>query len=392
MASIASPKTTPSLDLDDNQSPSTTVINLPIVKHSEENKGIMKFTIENTNVSIVNALRRVILTDLETVVFNTDNNNINIISNTTRFHNEILKQRLGCIPIHIKGKEDIDNLIIELNKNNVTDSMQYVTSADFKIKNITTDKYLTDEQTKKIFPPNKITKEFILFTRLRPKISNDIPGEIITLKARLKTATAKEDGMYNIASTCAYGNTEDSVEQHNQWQEIAEELETKGLSKTKIAYQRQNWYTLQAKRYFINNSFDFKLESVGVFKNIEIVNMACDNIIKRLHKIAEKIEANQVKLDRNSTAMNNAVDIILEGEDYTIGKVIEYILHEQYYKKDAELTYVGFIKKHPHDDYSIIRIAFTGSGSNPTDENVYSMIKFATDVGKKIFANIKEYF
>ena len=120
--------------------------------------------------------------------------------------------------------------------------------------------------------------------------------------------------------------------------------------------------------------------------------MACDNIIKRLHKIAEKIEANQVKLDRNSTAMNNAVDIILEGEDYTIGKVIEYILHEQYYKKDAELTYVGFIKKHPHDDYSIIRIAFTGSGSNPTDENVYSMIKFATDVGKKIFANIKEYF
>ena len=392
MASIASPKTTPSLDLDDNQSPSTTVINLPIVKHSEENKGIMKFTIENTNVSIVNAIRRVILSDLETVVFNTNNDSINIISNTTRFHNEILKQRLGCIPIHIKGKEDIDNLIIELNRINDTDSMQYVTSADFKIKNITTDKYLTDEQTKKIFPPNKITKEYILFTRLRPKISNDIPGEIINLKARLKTGTAKEDGMYNIASTCAYGNTEDSVEQHNQWQEISEELENKGLSKNKIAYQRQNWYTLQAKRYFIKDSFDFKLESVGVFKNIEIINMACDNIIKRLHKIAKKIEENQIKLDRNATAMNNAVDIILEGEDYTIGKVIEYILHEQYYKKDAELSYVGFIKKHPHDDYSIIRIAFTGSGSNPNDENVYSMIKFATDVGIKIFANIKEYF
>ena len=384
MASIAVQESTPSS--------STTVIQLPEVEHGGENKGILTFTIKNTNVSITNAIRRVILSDLQVVVFDTDNKTIQIPINTTRFHNEILKQRLGCIPIHIKEKDSIDNLSIELNVDNDTDKLVYVTTSDFKIKDNATNKYLTKEQTKEIFPANSITKEFILFTRLRPKISNDIPGEQIHLSARLKLGTAKEDGMYNIASTCAYGNTEDSVEQHNQWQEIAEELETKGLSKTKIAYQRQNWYTLQAKRYFINNSFDFKLESVGVFKNIEIVNMACDNIIKRLHKIAEKIEANQVKLDRNSTAMNNAVDIILEGEDYTIGKVIEYILHEQYYKKDAELTYVGFIKKHPHDDYSIIRIAFTGSGSNPTDENVYSMIKFATDVGKKIFANIKEYF
>ena len=59
---------------------------------------------------------------------------------------------------------------------------------------------LTKEQTKQIFPPNKITKEFILFTRLRPKISNDILGEQIHLSAKLKTGTAKEDGMYNIAS------------------------------------------------------------------------------------------------------------------------------------------------------------------------------------------------
>ena len=183
-----------------------------------------------------------------------------------------MKQRLGCIPIHIKDKEGIENILVELNIHNTSDSLQYVTTKDFVIKDIANDKYLTEDATKKIFPPNKLTNEFILFTRLKPKISTDIPGEAINLKVKLRTGTAKEDGMYNVVSTCAYGNTPDKVEQHNQWQEIAEELETKGLSDTKIEYQRKNWYTLQAKRHYIKDSFDFKIESIGVFSNIEIVN------------------------------------------------------------------------------------------------------------------------
>ena len=387
MASLASPEASPSIE------DSTTVIKLPVVKHGTENKGVLTFTLENANVSIANALRRVLLSDIKTVVFDTDKDSINIIKNTTRFHNEILKQRLGCIPIHIKDPDDISNLQIELNMNNESDSLQYVTSNNFVVKDIASDKYLTDEQTKSIFPPNKITKEYVLFTRLRPKISNDIPGEAIQFIAKLKLGTAKEDGMYNVVSTCAYGNTEDKVEQHNQWQEIAEALEEKGLSENKIAYQRQNWYTLQAKRFYIKDSFDFKVESVGVFKNLELMNLACDDIIKRLDKIKQKATNQQLKLNKKTTAMKDSVDIIIQGEDYTIGKVIEYVLHEQYYKNDSELSYVGFIKKHPHDDYSIIRIAFSSQGDAEfNDTNIYNMMEFAADIGIKLFTNIKEYF
>ena len=387
MASLTSPEASPSVE------DSTTVIKLPVVKQGTENKGVLTFTLENANVSIANALRRVLLSDIKTVVFDTDKDSINIIKNTTRFHNEILKQRLGCIPIHIKDPDDISNLQIELNMNNESDSLQYVTSNNFVVKDIASDKYLTDEQTKSIFPPNKITKEYVLFTRLRPKISNDIPGEAIQFIAKLKLGTAKEDGMYNVVSTCAYGNTEDKVEQHNQWQEIAEALEEKGLSENKIAYQRQNWYTLQAKRFYIKDSFDFKVESVGVFKNLELMNLACDDIIKRLDKIKQKATNQQLKLNKKTTAMKDSVDIIIQGEDYTIGKVIEYVLHEQYYKNDSELSYVGFIKKHPHDDYSIIRIAFSSQGDAEfNDTNIYNMMEFAADIGIKLFTNIKEYF
>ena len=61
------------------------------------------------------------------------------------------------------------------------------------------------------------------------------------------------------------------------------------------------------------------------------MNMACDDIIKRLNKIKEKATNQQLKLNKKTTAMANAVDIILQGEDYTIGKIIEYVLYSEYY-------------------------------------------------------------
>ena len=373
---------------------STTVITLPKVTHGIENKGVYNFTLENANVSVANALRRVILSDIETVVINTDNDNIEIFENTTRFHNEILKQRLGCIPVHITEFDNIENLQLELNVQNDKDSLMYVTTSDFKIKDTVTNKYLADSTVKKIFPPNSFTKEFILFTRLRPKISNDIPGEIIKLKAKFKLGTSKEDGMYNVVSTCAYKNTEDQVEQHNQWQNIAEKMEDDGITKKKIDYKKADWYTLSAKRFYKPDSFDFKLESIGVFKNIEIIHNAIEILIFKLDTINQLCNDEQIELDKTATAMLNSFDIKLVGEDYTIGKVIEYILHEEYYKKQKLLNYVGFIKKHPHDDYSIIRVAFkeTDDLDVQTHENVYKILQFACEVGKKLFLNIKEYF
>ena len=61
-------------------------------------KGEYKFTLSNVNVSIANAIRRTILTDIKTVVIKekSDDNKplINIIENTSQFNNQILIQRL----------------------------------------------------------------------------------------------------------------------------------------------------------------------------------------------------------------------------------------------------------------------------------------------------------
>jgi DNA-directed RNA polymerase alpha subunit len=70
----------------------------------KEEDGLLSFTISNIDVSYVNGIRRTILSDIPVVVFKTtpyEENKCNIFINTSRLNNEIVKQRLSCIPICI---------------------------------------------------------------------------------------------------------------------------------------------------------------------------------------------------------------------------------------------------------------------------------------------------
>ena len=197
--------------------------------------------------------------------------------------------------------------------------------------------------------------------------------------------------MYNVVSTCAYANTPDRVEQQSQWQQSEKELEDKGYSKDDIDQLEKNWKLLRGKRFFLKDSFDFKIETIGVYTNMELVHLAIDSITKRLTKINEICQNDKLIMEKNKTTMSNTVDITLENEDYTIGKVIEYLLHEMYFKKQKILSYVGFIKKHPHDDYSIIRVVFADEDKSNID-NIKSLIYGCVDKAKQIFNSINESF
>ena len=193
-----------------------------IIINSEENNNL-SFTITHINHSLANSLRRIILSDIPTLVFRTfphNDSKVDIITNTTRLNNEIIKQRIGCIPIHI---DDVDfpyqEYMVEVNKQNDSDTIELLTTEDFMIKNISTDKYLSSTAVKEIFPPDLITGDYIPITRLRPKLSDNIDGEHIQFNALFDIETAKHDGMYNVVSTCSYGASMDSVKANDVWNE-----------------------------------------------------------------------------------------------------------------------------------------------------------------------------
>ena len=85
----------------------------------EENEQL-KFTLSGVNVSIANSLRRIILSEIDTVVFKTYNEEVNtciIEKNTTSLNNEIIKQRLGCMPIHIQDLDmPLENYQLEIDE------------------------------------------------------------------------------------------------------------------------------------------------------------------------------------------------------------------------------------------------------------------------------------
>ena len=126
-----------------------------------ENENVLTFTLSETDVSVANAIRRTILSDIECVVFRTSpysENKVEIHTNTTRMNNEILKQRLSCIPIHIQDPDfPLDKFAIEVDVTNDSDTTIFVTTKDFRIKDISTEEYVNEKERDLIFPPSPIT-------------------------------------------------------------------------------------------------------------------------------------------------------------------------------------------------------------------------------------------
>ena len=87
--------------------------------------------------------------------------------------------------------------------------------------------------------------------------------------------------------------------------------------------------------------------------------------------------------------LSNSFDIILKNEDYTIGKVIESILYHDYFLNTQQLSYVGFIKVHPHDTDSIIRVAFV---KETTPDKIFPLIAECCLKGIETFKHIMSFF
>jgi DNA-directed RNA polymerase alpha subunit len=331
-----------------------------IVIHS--NDDLLKFTLSGVNVSIANALRRTILSDIPQLIFRTapyKDNKATIFVNTSRLNNEIIKQRLSCIPIHIKDIMEfpLKKYVMEVNVENNSDTVMYVTSEDFIIKDLTTGKSIDQSKIREIFPADDYTGYFIDFVRLRPKISEELPGEKIHLLCEFDIGTAKEDGMFNVVSTCSYGATVDTVAQDAELQKKKQLWKDEGKTADEIKFESENWKLLDGKRIILKDSFDFTVQSIGVYTNHEIVDKASHILIGTLNDIDTLIEKDELEIKNTETTIPNCFDIILENEDYTIGKVLEYFLFTKFFETKM-LTYCGFKKLHPHDSYSIIRVAY----------------------------------
>lgn len=408
----------------------------PIIANYNNNKEEQfTFTLESCDVSIANAIRRIILSDINQYVFKTfphAENRANFTVNTTRLHNELLKQRLGCIPIHhlhtIDGfQNDYKNYVVEVDVKNDTDTIRYVTTEDFKVKkakNIEKSggsnddddvvyEYLSESAVRKIFPPDSISGQYIEFARLLPKLSsNATGGEALAFTCTLEISNAKFDGMYNVAHTCAYNCTPDEKEIEKQWKvkekALREGFESSSSSSIaeQLAHAKKNWELLDAQRIFVPDSFDFVIETVGVYTNVQLVTKACDIMIKKCEKLLADMEhsststsstssigvKNIIEFAHELTTMKHAFCINLIGEDYTLGKVVEYLIFSNYYNKaDGIVSFCGFKKPHPHSLDSFIIVAFKEATElSKVQEYISKVVTECISIFKSLFESFND--
>lgn len=351
------------------------------------------FTLSGVDKSIANALRRIIMSEIRCVAIRSapaDKCDVNITVNTCRFNNEIIKQRLSCIPVHITDMDTpIDQLVLELDVCNNTDEFIYVTTEHMKILNTTTNKYLSIEDVRDIFPPNPQTGHYVIITRLRPRLSVDVSGEHIAFTSKLSFVDVLENSMFNVVSTCSYGNTPDNARIVQQRKIREQELKDNGLSPENILFELTNWSIHDAQRIFLSDSFDFTLKTIGVFTCKEIIYRACDKMVDKLTSMHSIFENGQGDIADTTSTIKNGFDIKLHNEDYTLGMIVQHLAYAQYYEGAKTMTYCASKKLHPHDAFIIVKLGYAEETSRgKVVENMLSILQ----TGIETFSQMKQMF
>lgn len=337
------------------------------ISNLKEENGHLTFTIYNIDVCYVNGIRRTIISDIPIISFKTtpyEENNATIISNTSGLTNEIIKHRLSCIPVHLNYLDDtipFEDYLLEVDVDNTTDTETIVTTQNFKILNTKTNKYVEDSQVKQIFPPfvppDGSEECYIDFVRLRPKLSDEIPGQKLKLNCKFSVNTARDDAVYNVTSTCAHGCTPHVEERDNQLEIRKQKWKDEGKTEDEVKFEAANWKLLEGMRYTISRSFDFILESIGIYSNERIFIEGCNIIERKLVALSQATKEDEVEIKASDNTLENCYDITLANEDYTIGYILDYEFRTIFYRDLKIINYVGFKKLHPHDTDSLLRIS-----------------------------------
>ena len=132
------------------------------------------------------------------------------------------------------------------------------------------------------------------------------------------------------------------------------------------------------------------------YDNMDDHNKKAADVMKNKLSKFKGVIYDEGVVTKSTTTIPNSFDIILQGEDYTLGKVLEYILYRDYYenKRSAEevlrLNYCGFQKPHPHIDLSIIRVGF--AEENIQADEVRNLLEVVYHTATSIFDTIDRQF
>lgn len=337
----------------------------------EVNKfGRTSFEIKDLDVSLVNALRRIILTDIPVVGFDGEiHPSLKVITNTGPLHNEIMLHRLGLIPIHFSDEEtetfnsDEYEFILNMTNNNAT--TKNVTSNDIQIKR--NDKLLSSSEALKLFPQNSITKDFILITKLRT-------GETFHVEGKAIKSTARHHAGFSPVSLCTFFNVQNPVESAKV---------TDILNKERAYYKNE---------YGDCTLFKFEIETETGLSVKYLVSKAISILTDKVNNIITNISSIKIQPAENEIGY----EFIFENEDDTLGSFLQSHMHNHYIRNqnltsiNNRVSYVGYSCPHPLDTTMILKICIKNEKDESFSKNEQDYKDVLIEQCRRLLVHLQE--
>lgn len=286
-----------------------------------------EFDIENVDLSIVNGLRRTILSDIPTLGLRGEENpTITIHKNTTPLHNEFLSHRISLIRIHFSEEATEaftdDEYTFECSLKNNSPTPLPVTTRHLtgKRNNIP----LTEKELHNLFPLHPITQDPILITRLRQ-------GEELAFTATVVKSTSAEHASFSPVSLCTFFNLPLEASQKT------------GLDKERDYYK--NEFGEPSKMRFLLEAETALTPQYLVTKAFEILLQKVDHLYQ--------ITSTHIK----PTDTPNTFEVTIPNETDTLGNILQSLLFNKYIRQKTDVSYVGYFAPHPLEKTIVLKMS-----------------------------------
>jgi DNA-directed RNA polymerase subunit L len=287
----------------------------------------------------------------------------------------MIAHRIGMIPI-LADVTTFEPGLYEfvIDKENNTKTMMDVCASDIQVFKKNPDAPLEAPvriPTEEFFPPDPITGDTCLITRLRPQWNPSSPNERIVLKARASISTGEENIRWSPVSQCSYEYTRDEnpdniEETFVNWLKNNKKItDVATLPAERKEELKREFNTMEIQRCYLKNDkgepndFTFFVESIGTQPIAQIVHAGIVSCISKVNTYATVDSA----LPSNVTLLPGdarfpCYDVYFKNENHTLGNLLETFIIENHVDGSAEprITYAGYKVPHPLRPEMFVRI------------------------------------
>jgi DNA-directed RNA polymerase subunit L len=342
-----------------------------------------EWTLSPSNYAYANTLRRIIMSRVPVVAFRADmtsagtTTDVEILENTTPMTNEMLAHRISLLPIHI---DDPDKWAVEgsayefvCNVSHNEPKTRDVTTEDIQVFRVADDKTRTPVDAGQFFKGFNYNGRiwYNLIATLKPQMKGSQgKPEALSFKARATVGYGVEHARFIPTSRCTYSYTLDTEPTHIDevfytWAQKHKKLDRAALEADTAKKDKlfKEFNTMEIQRCYLKDkddepySFDFVVESVGVYSPTKIVALALRSGERMCRDYLPTAGGGMPKevIIQPADAELFAFDFIFDGEDHTIGHLLQTWIDINLMDR-GEVSYVAYDPMHPLKEMLVLRI------------------------------------